>query len=60
MSVLNGGRIGSLQVLGIATGSYELALKYLKNVKLGKEIFKHQAIALNWSIWLLKLRQLKC
>jgi alkylation response protein AidB-like acyl-CoA dehydrogenase len=49
------------QVLGIATGSYELALKYSQERKaFGKEIFKHQAIALNWSIWLLKLRQLKC
>jgi alkylation response protein AidB-like acyl-CoA dehydrogenase len=47
MSVLNGGRIGiASQALGIATGSYELALKYAQERKaFGKEIFKHQAIA---------------
>jgi alkylation response protein AidB-like acyl-CoA dehydrogenase len=47
MSVLNGGRIGiASQALGIATGSYELALKYSQERKaFGKEIFKHQAIA---------------
>jgi alkylation response protein AidB-like acyl-CoA dehydrogenase len=28
MGVLNGGRIGIIQALGIATGAYELALKY--------------------------------
>ena len=47
MWVLNGGRIGiSAQALGIATGAYELALKYSQERKaFGKEIFKHQAIA---------------
>lgn len=47
MSVLNGGRIGiASQALGIATGAYELALKYAQERKaFGKEIFKHQAIA---------------
>ncbi len=47
MSVLNGGRIGiASQALGIATGAYELALKYSKERKaFGKEISQHQAIA---------------
>ena len=47
MAVLNGGRIGiASQALGIATGAYELALKYSQERKaFGKEIFKHQAIA---------------
>jgi alkylation response protein AidB-like acyl-CoA dehydrogenase len=47
MSVLNGGRIGiASQALGIATGAYELSLKYAQERKaFGKEIFKHQAIA---------------
>jgi alkylation response protein AidB-like acyl-CoA dehydrogenase len=47
MSVLNGGRIGiASQALGIATGAYELALKYSQERKaFGKEIFKHQIIA---------------
>lgn len=47
MSTLNGGRIGiAAQALGIASGAYELALKYSKERKaFGKEISKHQAIA---------------
>lgn len=47
MAVLNGGRIGiASQALGIATGAYELALKYSKERKaFGKEICNHQAIA---------------
>lgn len=47
MNVLNGGRIGiASQALGIATGAYELALKYAHQRKaFGKEIFNHQAIA---------------
>lgn len=47
MEVLNGGRIGiASQALGIATGAYELALKYAHvRESFGKEIFKHQAIA---------------
>ncbi|OCB74353.1 acyl-CoA dehydrogenase [Flavobacterium crassostreae] len=47
MAVLNGGRIGiASQALGIATGAYELALKYSQEREtFGKPIFKHQAIA---------------
>jgi len=47
MKTLAGGRIGiAAQALGIASGSYELALKYSKERKaFGKEISKHQAIA---------------
>jgi alkylation response protein AidB-like acyl-CoA dehydrogenase len=40
MGVLNGGGIAS-QALGIATGAYELALKYSQERK-KKEIFKHK------------------
>jgi len=47
MKTLSGGRIGiAAQALGIASGSYELSLKYSKERKsFGKEINKHQAIA---------------
>lgn len=47
MQVLNGGRIGiASQALGIASGAYELALKYAKERKaFGTEIINHQAIA---------------
>ncbi|SFA84139.1 acyl-CoA dehydrogenase [Flavobacterium swingsii] len=47
MAVLNGGRIGiASQALGIATGAYELALKYAQErVAFKKPIFQHQAIA---------------
>jgi alkylation response protein AidB-like acyl-CoA dehydrogenase len=47
MSTLNGGRIGiGAQALGIASGAYELALKYSKERKaFGQEIHKHQGIA---------------
>lgn len=47
METLNGGRIGiAAQALGIASGAYELALKYSKERKaFGQEICKHQAIA---------------
>ena len=47
MKTLSGGRIGiAAQALGIASGSYELALKYSKERKaFGKEIANHQAIA---------------
>jgi alkylation response protein AidB-like acyl-CoA dehydrogenase len=47
MKTLAGGRIGiASQALGIASGAYELALKYAKERKaFGKEISKHQAIA---------------
>lgn len=47
MGTLNGGRIGiASQALGIAQGSYELALKYSQErVAFGKPIINHQAIA---------------
>ena len=46
MKVLAGGRIGiASQALGIASGAYELAVKYAKERKaFGKEIMHHQAI----------------
>jgi alkylation response protein AidB-like acyl-CoA dehydrogenase len=46
MKTLAGGRIGiAAQALGIASGSYELALNYSKQRKaFGKEIMHHQAI----------------
>jgi alkylation response protein AidB-like acyl-CoA dehydrogenase len=46
MTTLNGGRIGiASQALGIATGAYELALKYAKERKaFNKHLSEHQAI----------------
>jgi alkylation response protein AidB-like acyl-CoA dehydrogenase len=46
MKTLEGGRIGiAAQALGIASGAYELALKYSKERRaFGKEIMHHQAI----------------
>jgi alkylation response protein AidB-like acyl-CoA dehydrogenase len=46
MKTLNGGRIGiASQALGIASGAFELAVKYSKERKaFGKEIMHHQAI----------------
>jgi alkylation response protein AidB-like acyl-CoA dehydrogenase len=46
MSTLNGGRIGiAAQALGIASGAYELALRYSRERKaFGKVISQHQAI----------------
>ena len=46
MQILSGGRIGiAAQALGIATGAYELALKYAKErTAFGKPIIKHQAV----------------
>jgi alkylation response protein AidB-like acyl-CoA dehydrogenase len=46
MTTLNGGRIGiAAQALGIASGAYELALKYAKERKaFGKVLCEHQAI----------------
>jgi alkylation response protein AidB-like acyl-CoA dehydrogenase len=46
MTTLNGGRIGiAAQALGIASGAYELALKYSKERKaFGKPLSQHQAI----------------
>ena len=47
MKTLSGGRIGiAAQALGIASGAYDLSLKYSRERKaFGKEISKHQAIA---------------
>jgi len=47
MKVLSGGRIGiAAQALGIASGAYELAVKYSKEREaFGKPISQHQAIA---------------
>ena len=47
MKVLSGGRIGiASQALGIASGAYELALKYAQErSSFGKPISRHQAIA---------------
>ncbi len=47
MKTLSGGRIGiAAQALGIASGAYDLALKYSKQRKaFGTEICNHQAIA---------------
>lgn len=46
MTTLNGGRIGiASQALGIASGAYELALKYAKERQaFGKTLSNHQAI----------------
>jgi alkylation response protein AidB-like acyl-CoA dehydrogenase len=46
MKTLSGGRIGiASQALGIASGAYELSVKYTKERKaFGKEIMQHQAI----------------
>jgi alkylation response protein AidB-like acyl-CoA dehydrogenase len=46
MTTLNGGRIGiAAQALGIASGAYELALKYSKERKaFGKKLSEHQGI----------------
>jgi alkylation response protein AidB-like acyl-CoA dehydrogenase len=41
MNVLNGGRIGASQALGIAR-AYEIALKYSKKEKHLEKIFNHQ------------------
>ncbi|MFZ1750973.1 MAG: acyl-CoA dehydrogenase [Saprospiraceae bacterium] len=47
MKVLSGGRIGiAAQALGIASGAYELSVKYAKEREaFGKPISQHQAIA---------------
>lgn len=47
MKVLTGGRIGiAAQALGIASGAYELAVKYAKEREaFGKPIAQHQAVA---------------
>ena len=47
MRALSGGRIGiAAQALGIASGAYELAVKYARQREsFGKPIIKHQAIA---------------
>ncbi|SDB54803.1 Acyl-CoA dehydrogenase [Flavobacteriaceae bacterium MAR_2010_188] len=47
MKTLSGGRIGiAAQALGIASGAFDLSLKYsLERKAFGKEIFHHQAIS---------------
>jgi alkylation response protein AidB-like acyl-CoA dehydrogenase len=47
MKTLDGGRIGiAAQALGIASGAYELAVKYAKERSaFGKKIYEHQAVA---------------
>ncbi|MBI9064902.1 MAG: acyl-CoA dehydrogenase family protein [Marinilabiliaceae bacterium] len=51
MKALEGGRIGiASQALGIASGAYELAVKYAKERKaFGTQIINHQAIAFKLS-----------
>jgi alkylation response protein AidB-like acyl-CoA dehydrogenase len=46
MQILNGGRIGiAAQALGIASGAFELSLKYARErISFGMPIFKHQGI----------------
>ncbi len=49
MNTLNGGRYGiASQAVGIATGSFEVAMKYAQERKaFGTEIFNHQSIQFN-------------
>ena len=51
MKTLEGGRLGiASQALGLASGAYELALKYAKERKtFGTEIINHQAIAFKFA-----------
>jgi alkylation response protein AidB-like acyl-CoA dehydrogenase len=53
MAVLNGGRIGiASQALGIASGAYELALKYAKKEKLSvQKLSITKQLLSNWQIW---------
>lgn len=64
MKVLDGGRIGiASQALGIASGAYELALKYANQREaFGKKIFNHQAIAnkLAWMATEIECARLLC
>jgi len=57
MKVLDGGRIGiAAQALGIASGAFDLALKYSKERKaFGTEICNHQAIAFKLSDMAVKI-----
>ena len=57
MSTLNGGRIGiAAQALGIASGAYELALKYSKERRaFGKALSQHQAIQFKLSEMVTKI-----
>lgn len=57
MATLNGGRIGiASQALGIASGAYELALKYAKERKaFGKTLSQHQAIQFKLSEMITKV-----
>lgn len=57
MTVLNGGRIGiAAQALGIASGAFELSLKYSKERKtFGKPISDHQAIQFKLSEMAVKI-----
>lgn len=57
MSTLNGGRIGiAAQALGIASGAFELALKYSKERKaFGKHLSEHQAIQFKLSEMITKI-----
>ncbi len=62
MKTLAGGRIGiASQALGIASGAYELALKYSKERKaFGKEICKHQAIAFKLADMATQIEAARC
>jgi len=57
MQTLDGGRIGiAAQAIGIASGAYELALKYSKERKaFGTEIANHQVIAFKLADMLIKI-----
>ncbi len=57
MQTLDGGRIGiAAQALGIASGAYELAVKYAKQRKaFGTEIINHQAVAFKLSDMVVKI-----
>jgi alkylation response protein AidB-like acyl-CoA dehydrogenase len=54
MKTLSGGRIGiASQALGLASGAYELCLKYVKERKaFGTEIKNHQIIQFKLQTWL--------
>jgi alkylation response protein AidB-like acyl-CoA dehydrogenase len=57
METLNGGRIGiAAQALGIASGAFELALKYSQERKaFGTKIFNHQSLAFKLSDMAVKI-----
>lgn len=62
MKTLSGGRIGiASQALGIASGAYELALKYSKERKaFGTEICNHQAIAFKLADMYTEIEAARC